>query len=202
MATSEEKNLLIRQTGTMKRIHKEGAQIKKHSNNLGKKLRAGEFLISKIGLGVDYKIGVAIVDLVVSINRSSKKVPTNLVKMKSTFYGKHATSEMSFALGMVASPINHNQKSKGKAIDMEQHVIVIKRMRIVPMLTSNALVQRKANLPLDVQISHKRKSEARNSSDGKRVENKATTFPYQTGTGTGEGTSPNFPLGIGFHIER
>lgn len=46
----------------------------------------------------------------------------NLEKMKSAFYGKQATREMSFAPGMVALPSNHTQRLKGKEIDMDEHI--------------------------------------------------------------------------------
>ena len=42
--------------------------------------------------------------------------------MKSVFYDKHASGEMSFLLGMVASLSNHKQKSKGEMINKEEHV--------------------------------------------------------------------------------
>jgi len=49
-------------------------------------------------------------------------MPANLDKMKSTFHGKQATGEMSFAPGMVGSPSNQTQRSKGKAVDVVEHV--------------------------------------------------------------------------------
>ncbi|KAJ8419561.1 LOW QUALITY PROTEIN: hypothetical protein Cgig2_018119 [Carnegiea gigantea] len=94
------------------RMRFEGAQIKNCYNDLGKKLIAWEFLISKIGVGVDYKIGAVIVtdstwqeflqnimnDMVVGncnvihkfggkYKSFRKKVPTNLEKMKLAFHG-------------------------------------------------------------------------------------------------------------------
>ena len=51
-----------------------------------------------------------------------KKVPANLEKMKPAFYGKHTIGEMSFAPGMVVSRSNQTQQSKGRVIDIEEHV--------------------------------------------------------------------------------
>jgi len=42
-------------------IHKDLAQIKNHYSDLEKKLRAWEFFIGRIGVGVDPTIGVVIV---------------------------------------------------------------------------------------------------------------------------------------------
>ncbi|KAJ8441444.1 hypothetical protein Cgig2_023630 [Carnegiea gigantea] len=101
-----------------------------------------------------------------------KNVPANLEKMKSAFYGKHAAGEMSFALGMVASPSNQTQQSKGKAIDMEKHkgdsdetnedgsdadieCLGVEEIRSPPRI---------------VHSSCKRKSEGGTSSDDKRQE--------------------------------
>ena len=51
-----------------------------------------------------------------------KKVPGNLEKMRSAFYEKKTTGELSFAPGMVASPSNETQRSTGKALDMDKHI--------------------------------------------------------------------------------
>ncbi|KAJ8445669.1 LOW QUALITY PROTEIN: hypothetical protein Cgig2_007145 [Carnegiea gigantea] len=79
------------------RMRFEGAQIKNCYNDLGKKLIAWEFLISKIGVGVDYKIGAVIVTDSTwqeflqkfggKYKSFRKKVPTNLEKMKLAFHG-------------------------------------------------------------------------------------------------------------------
>ena len=42
-------------------IHKDASQIKNHFIDLGKKLRAWEFLISKTGVGVDPNTGAVVV---------------------------------------------------------------------------------------------------------------------------------------------
>ncbi|KAJ8452465.1 LOW QUALITY PROTEIN: hypothetical protein Cgig2_000054 [Carnegiea gigantea] len=172
------------------RINKDGAQIKNRYNDLGKKLRAWEFLIGKTGVGVDYKTGAV-----------------------------HTTGEMSFALGMLASPSNQTQQSKGKAIDMDEHVIVTKRIRMVSMLILNALVQGKVALLLKVYTalaSEKVKAGLLVTAKGKNfligcapspcyspheggIE--VATIAYQTGVGTTEGTPPNFCHEIGFYME-
>ncbi|KAJ8431871.1 hypothetical protein Cgig2_001563 [Carnegiea gigantea] len=92
-------------------VNKEGSQIKNRYNDLGKKLRAWEFLMSKKGAEIYGKY-----------KSFRKKVPANLEKMKSAFYRKHTIGEMSFAPGMVVSPSNQTQQSKGRAIDIEEHV--------------------------------------------------------------------------------
>ncbi|KAJ8421846.1 hypothetical protein Cgig2_021711 [Carnegiea gigantea] len=94
-------------------INKEGAQIKNRFHDLGKKLRAWCWC----GLQ-DY--GCRSVGF--SLGRFLSGGSCKLGEVKSIFYDKHATGEMSFLPGMVASLSNHNQKSKGKAIDMEEHV--------------------------------------------------------------------------------
>ncbi|KAJ8445632.1 hypothetical protein Cgig2_018573 [Carnegiea gigantea] len=121
---------LVRVILKIEGINKKGAQIKNHFNYLGKKLKAWEFLISKPGVGMNYKTGVVVVsdsarqDFLQRFggkyNSFCKKVPTNLEKMKSAFMGSTSL------------------------------VIVTKQMRMVPMQRSNALVQSKVDLPLEV----------------------------------------------------
>ncbi|KAJ8431069.1 hypothetical protein Cgig2_017065 [Carnegiea gigantea] len=90
-----------------------------------------------------------------------KKVPANLDKMKFAFHGKQATWEMSFAPGMVTSPTNQTQRSKGKAIDVVEHVG-----------DSDETNEDGSNDNVEClraeESRSKRKSEGRTSSDGKR----------------------------------
>ena len=51
-----------------------------------------------------------------------KRVPPNVEKLKIAFYGRHATGEMSFAPGMVASHSNVNERMKGMEVDAREHV--------------------------------------------------------------------------------
>ncbi|KAJ8436744.1 hypothetical protein Cgig2_009718 [Carnegiea gigantea] len=99
-----------------------------------------------------------------------KKVPANLEKIKSAFCGKHATSEMSFAPGMVTSPSNQTQLSKRKAIDLDKHVG-------------------------DSDEANEDGSDA----DIECLGGKAATIPYQAGAGMAKATSPNFCYRIRFH---
>ena len=101
-----------------------------------------------------------------------KKVPANLEKMKSAFYGKQATGEMSFAPRMVTSPSNQTQRSTGKALDMDEHIGDSDKaneggsdahMECLPAEESQSP-------PKSVRSSRKRKSEGGTSSDGKRQE--------------------------------
>ncbi|KAJ8436074.1 hypothetical protein Cgig2_000370 [Carnegiea gigantea] len=130
-------------------INKEGAQIKNHYNDLGKKFQAQEFLIGKIGIGVDYKNEAMNItnDMVVHncnvihlyVLWCAKiwwQVSVNLEKMKSALYGKHAAGEISFAFQMVASPSNQTQLLKGKAIDMDEHRKVDLLLRVYTALAS------------------------------------------------------------------
>jgi len=99
-----------------------------------------------------------------------KKTPANLDKMKSTFHGKQATGKMSFAPGMVGSPSNQTQRSKGKAIDVVEHVGDSDETNEggsdddVECLRA----EESRSPPKTVHSSRKRKSEGGTSSDGKR----------------------------------
>ncbi|KAJ8444375.1 hypothetical protein Cgig2_026579 [Carnegiea gigantea] len=163
-------------------INKESIQIKNRCNDLRKKLEPWEFLIGKTGVGVDYKIDAVIVsdstwqDFLPRYGGKyksfQKKVPANLEKMKSAFYRKQATGEISFAPGMVTSPSNQTQRSTGKALDMDEHVGDSDeanedgsdaRMKCLR-------VEESRSPPKSVHSSCKRKSEGGTSSDSKRQE--------------------------------
>ncbi|KAJ8420505.1 LOW QUALITY PROTEIN: hypothetical protein Cgig2_015269 [Carnegiea gigantea] len=163
-------------------LNKESIQIKNCYNDLRKKLGAWEFLIGKTGVGVDYETGAVVVsdstwqDFLQRYGGKCKlfrkKVPANLEKLKSAFYGEQATGEMSFAPGMVASPSNQSQRSTGKALDMGEHICDSDEanedgsdahMEWLPAEESQAS-------PKSVHSSHKQKSEGGTSSDGKRQE--------------------------------
>ncbi|KAJ8428885.1 hypothetical protein Cgig2_021052 [Carnegiea gigantea] len=152
---------LVRVMLKNERINKESIQIKNHCNDLRKKLGAWEFLIGKIGVGVDYKTGAVVMsdstwqDFLQrygwKCKSFRKKVPANLEKMKSAFYGKQATGEMSFAPGMVVSPSNQTQRSTGKARDMDKHIGDSDEANEDGlMLIWNAFLRRKVNLLLRV----------------------------------------------------
>ncbi|KAJ8423138.1 hypothetical protein Cgig2_016491 [Carnegiea gigantea] len=180
LLNKERKEPLMRVILKNEGIHEESAQIKNRCNDIRKKLGAWEYLIGRTGVGVDYTIGA--VDVSYSAWQEfleryggkcksfRKKMPANLDKMKSAFHGKQATGEMSFAPGMVGSPSNQTQRSKGKAIDFVEHVgdsdetnedgsdDDIECFR----------AEESRSPPKTVHSSHKRKSEGGTSSDGKR----------------------------------
>ncbi|KAJ8445768.1 hypothetical protein Cgig2_026095 [Carnegiea gigantea] len=163
-------------------INKESIQIKNRCNDLRKKLGVWEFLIGKTGVGVDYKIGAVVVSDSTwqgflqrfggKYKSFWKKVHVNLEKMKSAFYGKQATGEMSFAPGMVASPSNPTQRSTGKALDIDKHVGDTDKANEdgsdAHMECLRAEESRSP--PKSVHSSRTRKSEGGTSSDGKRQE--------------------------------
>ena len=97
-------------------------------------------------------------------------MPANLDKMKSAFHGKQATGEMSFAPGMVGSPSNQTQRSKGKAVDVVEHVGDSDETNEggsdddVECLCA----EESRSPPKAVHSSRKRKSEGGTSSDGNR----------------------------------
>ncbi|KAJ8437656.1 hypothetical protein Cgig2_028594 [Carnegiea gigantea] len=163
-------------------INKESVQIKNHCNDLRKKLGAWEHFIGKTQVGVDYKTEPVVVPYSTwqdflqrfggKYKSFRKKVPENLEKMKSAFYGKQATGEMSFAPGIVASPSNQTQRSKGKALDMDEHVgDSDKANEDASDADMECLrAEESRSPPKSVHNSRKRKSEGGTSSDGKRQE--------------------------------
>ncbi|KAJ8445649.1 hypothetical protein Cgig2_009050 [Carnegiea gigantea] len=101
-----------------------------------------------------------------------KKVPVNLEKMKSAFYGKQATGKMSFTPGMVAPPSNQTQRLKRKEIDMDEHVGDSDEANEdgSDVDIECLCAEESRSPPKSVHSSHKRKSEGGTSSDGKRQE--------------------------------